>query len=81
MVHDPLAQGNVGGARAGVIETTAWHQSSIVGTVEPVGDVLTGWARIPDENGLYGPGGGGSIQAMARAGATIVAVGNGRLPN
>ena len=66
---DQRCQGGAGG-------TVTWDQSASIATVEPIGEALEGWTQIPDENGLFGPGGGGGITQMAQNGSVAVAVGS-----
>jgi hypothetical protein len=62
--------------RAGAGETVAWDQSTSIVAVEPIGEILEGWAPIPNEDGLFGPGGGGAIREMAGNDSVVVAVGS-----
>lgn len=66
---DQRCQGGVGG-------TVTWDQSASIVTVEPIGEILEGWTRIPNEDGLFGPGGGGGIRQMAGNGSVALAVGS-----
>ena len=64
------------GCIKGAVEVGSWDQeSSEVAPSEPVGEVMEGWFALADEEGVFGPGGGGGMSRVVLGGPGVLAFG------
>lgn len=64
------------GCVGGAVDVKTWDQeSSEVEPGEPVGEVMKGWSALPNEGGVFGPGGGGSMRQIVLGGPGVLAFG------